>query len=555
MNRYFIFLLLLSISILAVSTVSAADSTSEVQDAINAHSVVVLYFWGEDCEPCTYVTPIMDNIATTYSGEVYVFKLNLSEGETALRVAYSVTGTPTVVILDQFGNIHNQKHEGQKSASFYIAEVESALRVDDDLRSSALFKYNLAESYFSLGNYQDAKFQYNESLDLYRQLDFLSTANDIANQLFCELQIKKCDNYINAEYYLVRADDSFALAEYSKAKANYTLAYNAYDLVNDTDLMDYCSEQIAKCELYPTLDSQYVDALDLLDGHDYVSALALLVSVHSGYADLGESDLASEVQAYIDLSEDYISANQLYAEASNALTEKNYASAISLFTQAREIYSVYSDTNRIDLCNQNISLAQQYAEMDETPVPTTTPPPSQPNSSGTGNPYVIYGALAVVLGFVFILVIYALRPKFPSRTPKNEVLYTKKQSALDMVSNKLLEDAPFAESPKKAHILPPIEPSSTTPPAGKSDVRSQVIDKKNELLYFFLLWSEELLDEFKRAQPMEYFSMRGKFDQLYAFFSRSFSSDEAYLDKSLYKQVQTSLHSCQSALNDLMDLM
>jgi hypothetical protein len=69
------------------------------------------------------------------------------------------------------------------------------------------------------------------------------------------------------------------------------------------------------------------------------------------------------------------------------------------------------------------------------------------------------------------------------------------------------------------------------------------------------MWSDELLNEVKHAKPLEYFTMRGKFDQLYAFFSRSFSSDEAYLDKALYKQVQSSLHACQSALNDLMELM
>jgi len=497
----------------------------------------------------------MDTISTMYSGELYVFKLNLSEGETALRVAYSITGTPTVVILDQFGEIHHQKHEGQKSQSFYIAEVESALRVDDDIRASALLKYNLAESYYALGNYQDAKYQYNESLELYQQLDFLATANDIANQLFCELQMKKCDNYINAEYYLERADAAFGLGEYSKAKANYSLAYDAYDLVDDTEYMNYCSNQIAKCDLYPTLDTQYGDALDLLDEGDYTSALPILVSIQEGYAELGENDLATEVSAYVALAEDYINANQLYLDGSNALAAKNYESAISLFTQAREVYTVYSDTSRIDLCNQNISLAQQYMDMNETPIPSTTPPPGQ-QSDSNDNPYVIYGALGVVLGFVLILIVYAVKPKIPRRQPKEtSVPYTKKQSALNVVSHKLLEDVPFDERPKKVQILQPHIAAPPMASSQQSDAKTQVIEKKNELLYYFLMWSDELLNEVKHAKPLEYFTMRGKFDQLYAFFSRSFSSDEAYLDKALYKQVQSSLHACQSALNDLMELM
>jgi len=83
--------------------------------------------------------------------------------------------------------------------------------------------------------------------------------------------------------------------------------------------------------------------------------------------------------------------------------------------------------------------------------------------------------------------------------------------------------------------------------------RDNLFETKNSLLSIYSQWVDELLHELDTAQSHQYFFYRGRFESLQAFFTRSFSSDEEYLDQMLLSDVRDRLHECQSKLNDLMD--
>lgn len=587
MYRGRFFLLAFLLLVLALPVAYAIDSAPDVDEAINTRKVVVLYFLSDGCVPCESVTPIMDELKVTYAGSIHVFKLNTSEGETTLRSRYGIVGTPTVVILDEFGNVYGQIHEGAKSRAFYVAAIEGAMQVDDIIRADATFAYNRAEAYYQLQNYTEAKFYYTEAKTLFNELGFLATANDIATSVFCELQITKCDNYLNALFYLDRADDAYTEGEYSRARANYALALAIYEVVSDSEMISYCNDQITKSEMYPLLATQYDQALSLFNARNYAGAVDIFYVVREGYVGIGDDTRAEQVAVYITQCEDYLAATSFLSQGMTALDDELYDEAIGLFTQAREIYDTYGDEEKVTQCDSNIAIAEQFKEMQGTPVPTTLPP-DQGGDSGSygGNPYVIYGALAIVLGCFLAIVGYKVRsslPKKPAPEYRSHSEPAQKQTALSQVSRRLLDDVPFGPaeedifttvSPQKtetrtsgesqhvkhASAIPQsitaterVIPRESRPLSSDDTLQSQVIEKKNELLYLFVMWTEALYKDLRKAAPSEYFALRGRLDQMYAFYSRSFASDERYLDRDLFSRAHSGLNACQNALNDLME--
>ena len=68
-------------------------------EAIQSKGVQVVDFWAEWCGPCRAITPIIEDLASTYDGgDVKVGKLNVDENsEVAMR--YAIRSIPTILIL------------------------------------------------------------------------------------------------------------------------------------------------------------------------------------------------------------------------------------------------------------------------------------------------------------------------------------------------------------------------------------------------------------------------------------------------------------------------
>ncbi len=80
---------------LAVMEVS--DATFE-QEVLHSEQPVLVDFWAVWCGPCRAIAPMVDSVATTYTGKLKVAKMNVDEnGATPSR--YGIRGIPTLLFF------------------------------------------------------------------------------------------------------------------------------------------------------------------------------------------------------------------------------------------------------------------------------------------------------------------------------------------------------------------------------------------------------------------------------------------------------------------------
>lgn len=60
--------------------------------------VVLLDIWAEWCGPCKQLSPILDEVAEIFDGEVKVLKLNADENQ-QITEKFKVRGLPTMLVL------------------------------------------------------------------------------------------------------------------------------------------------------------------------------------------------------------------------------------------------------------------------------------------------------------------------------------------------------------------------------------------------------------------------------------------------------------------------
>ncbi len=538
--RYFSLIFIFLLFFESFSFCASLESNENVDLALDSGKIVVLYFWQSDCSSCGSVDVSMTSIETMYGDSIVLFRLNLDQGEIVLETRYSVSVTPTVVIFDSLGRIFDTL-AGAKTLSYYIDRIDAAFAAEGGFRDEANKYYDNALLFFNIEKYSNAKQYFTKARELYSKI------GDVTKTILCDQFIQKSDKYMDAALYLEQADDNFLEEDYLLAKSNYNVALSYYLNLNDLDKMDYCSLQIDKCDLYPSLEENMIIAQRYVYEHKYASAKVALIEIRNGYEQLGETEKVVEIENTIKLCSDYILANQYFSDATVAINNKNYEVAISNFNEAKNIYISYGDEEKIMLCDQNIAIANQLLELQ---VSITPPPAGLGTDYSKYYPYVAFIVFCVLI-IGGIIIYYTKRKK-----NKSGVSSSSKVPAIDRISKQL--DISFDKNTiEEAEILSEEEDKepSFIPEDPFNSYKSTTIEAKNELLSNFLQWAEELVKELDNANSKDYFIYRDKLDQLYSFFTRSFSSDEAYLDKDLLSLVNERIHICQTKLTDLIDII
>ena len=74
------------------------ESSSWDKEVLQADKLVLVDFWAAWCGPCQMVAPVVEELATEYSGKVKVMKLNTDENP-EIAGKYRIMGIPTLMFF------------------------------------------------------------------------------------------------------------------------------------------------------------------------------------------------------------------------------------------------------------------------------------------------------------------------------------------------------------------------------------------------------------------------------------------------------------------------
>ena len=83
---------------MASDLIKHVSDASFQADVLNAPAPVLVDFWAEWCGPCKMIAPILDDVASTYSGKLQVAKVNVDEN-TEVPAKFGIRGIPTLMLF------------------------------------------------------------------------------------------------------------------------------------------------------------------------------------------------------------------------------------------------------------------------------------------------------------------------------------------------------------------------------------------------------------------------------------------------------------------------
>ena len=67
-------------------------------DVLQSATPVLVDYWAEWCGPCKMIAPILDDVASAYSGKLNIAKVNVDEN-TEVPAKFGIRGIPTLMLF------------------------------------------------------------------------------------------------------------------------------------------------------------------------------------------------------------------------------------------------------------------------------------------------------------------------------------------------------------------------------------------------------------------------------------------------------------------------
>lgn len=81
-----------------MSSVASVTDSSFQQEVLDSDLPVLVDFWAPWCGPCRMVSPVVDELANQYAGQVKVVKLNTDDNPD-IASQYGIRSIPTLIVF------------------------------------------------------------------------------------------------------------------------------------------------------------------------------------------------------------------------------------------------------------------------------------------------------------------------------------------------------------------------------------------------------------------------------------------------------------------------
>lgn len=78
--------------------ISKANDLSFNKEVVNSSKPVLVDFWAEWCTPCKMLSPIIEEVAKSFKGEVEIVKVNVDESPISAS-QHGITSIPTMILF------------------------------------------------------------------------------------------------------------------------------------------------------------------------------------------------------------------------------------------------------------------------------------------------------------------------------------------------------------------------------------------------------------------------------------------------------------------------
>ena len=83
---------------MASDLIKHVSDASFQADVLDAKGPVLVDFWAEWCGPCKMIAPILEDVASAYSGKLQVAKMNVDDNRD-VPAKHGIRGIPTLILF------------------------------------------------------------------------------------------------------------------------------------------------------------------------------------------------------------------------------------------------------------------------------------------------------------------------------------------------------------------------------------------------------------------------------------------------------------------------